>query len=152
MNTALFVFLSFGRAYWIKLRCVTKNLKYLISDRELPCRNASYAEPFYMYVSLTEMLWSTGEDYQHIEFGVDEVMNAEPVAVKDSLYKVSSTLNPQAPEFILGCQQSQKALPTDTRSLISQMVQTSTPYAAATPRPQSWVTTRPVWTMGFRAA
>uniref|UniRef100_A0A8C1YC03 Ubiquitin carboxyl-terminal hydrolase n=1 Tax=Cyprinus carpio TaxID=7962 RepID=A0A8C1YC03_CYPCA len=57
---------------------------------------------------------SSGEDYQHIEFGVDEVMNAEPVAVKDSLYKVSSTLNPQAPEFILGCQPSQKALPTAT--------------------------------------
>uniref|UniRef100_A0A673MMY3 Ubiquitin carboxyl-terminal hydrolase n=1 Tax=Sinocyclocheilus rhinocerous TaxID=307959 RepID=A0A673MMY3_9TELE len=55
------------------------------------------------------------EDYQHIEFGVDEVMNAEPVAVKDSLYKVSSTLNPQAPEFILGCQPSQKALPTAMR-------------------------------------
>uniref|UniRef100_A0A8C1RNY6 Ubiquitin carboxyl-terminal hydrolase n=1 Tax=Cyprinus carpio TaxID=7962 RepID=A0A8C1RNY6_CYPCA len=54
------------------------------------------------------------KDYQHIEFGVDEVMNAEPVAVKDSLYKVSSTLNPQAPEFILGCQPSQKALPTAT--------------------------------------
>uniref|UniRef100_A0A672NNT3 Ubiquitin carboxyl-terminal hydrolase n=1 Tax=Sinocyclocheilus grahami TaxID=75366 RepID=A0A672NNT3_SINGR len=54
------------------------------------------------------------DDYQHIEFGVDEVMNAEPVAVKDSLYKVSSTLNPQAPEFILGCQPSQKALPTAT--------------------------------------
>ncbi|XP_043100275.1 ubiquitin carboxyl-terminal hydrolase 10 isoform X2 [Puntigrus tetrazona] len=57
---------------------------------------------------------SSGEDYQHIEFGVDEVMNAEPVAVKDSLYKVSSTLNPQAPEFILGCQPSQKALSTAT--------------------------------------
>ncbi|KAI2662167.1 Ubiquitin carboxyl-terminal hydrolase 10 [Labeo rohita] len=57
---------------------------------------------------------SSGEDYQHIEFGVDEVMNAEPVAVKDSLYKVSSTLNPQAPEFILGCQPSQKAIPTAT--------------------------------------
>ncbi|XP_067273287.1 ubiquitin carboxyl-terminal hydrolase 10 isoform X4 [Pseudorasbora parva] len=57
---------------------------------------------------------SSGEDYQHIEFGVDEVINAEPVAVKDSLYKVSSTLNPQAPEFILGCQPSQKAFPTAT--------------------------------------
>ncbi|XP_059394492.1 ubiquitin carboxyl-terminal hydrolase 10-like isoform X2 [Carassius carassius] len=57
---------------------------------------------------------SSGEDYQHIEFGVDEVMNAESVAVKDSLYKVSSTLNPQAPEFILGCQPSQTALPTAT--------------------------------------
>uniref|UniRef100_A0AAZ3P2Y1 Ubiquitin carboxyl-terminal hydrolase n=1 Tax=Oncorhynchus tshawytscha TaxID=74940 RepID=A0AAZ3P2Y1_ONCTS len=48
------------------------------------------------------------EDYQHIEFGVDEVMDLEPVGVKDPLFKVSSTLNPQAPEFILGCQPSQK--------------------------------------------
>ncbi|TRY87866.1 hypothetical protein DNTS_008918 [Danionella cerebrum] len=55
---------------------------------------------------------SPGEDYQHIEFGVDEVMSAEPLAVKDSLYKVSSTLNPQAPEFILGCQPAQKVLPS----------------------------------------
>lgn len=45
---------------------------------------------------------------------MDEVINAEPVAVRDSLYKVSSTLNPQAPEFILGCQPSQKAFPTAT--------------------------------------
>ncbi|XP_020344635.1 ubiquitin carboxyl-terminal hydrolase 10 isoform X2 [Oncorhynchus kisutch] len=51
---------------------------------------------------------SSGEDYQHIEFGVDEVMDLEPVGVKDPLFKVSSTLNPQAPEFILGCQPSQK--------------------------------------------
>uniref|UniRef100_A0A8B9HSD2 ubiquitinyl hydrolase 1 n=1 Tax=Astyanax mexicanus TaxID=7994 RepID=A0A8B9HSD2_ASTMX len=50
--------------------------------------------------------------YQHIEFGVDEVMSSEPVVMKDPLYKVSSTLNPQAPEFILGCQPAQKALPT----------------------------------------
>lgn len=57
---------------------------------------------------------NSGEDYQHIEFGVDEVMSSEPVAMKDPLYKVSSTLNPQAPEFILGCQPSQKALPTAT--------------------------------------
>lgn len=54
----------------------------------------------------------TGEDFQRIEFGVDEVMDAEPVGVKDPMYKVSSTLNPQAPEFILGCQASQKAVPT----------------------------------------
>uniref|UniRef100_A0A4W5LPY8 Ubiquitin carboxyl-terminal hydrolase n=1 Tax=Hucho hucho TaxID=62062 RepID=A0A4W5LPY8_9TELE len=45
---------------------------------------------------------SSGEDYQRIEFGVDEVMDLEPVGVKDPLFKVSSTLNPQAPEFILG--------------------------------------------------
>ena len=56
------------------------------------------------------MLSSSGEDYQRIEFGVDEVMEAEPAGAKDPLFKVSSTLNPQAPEFILGCQPSQKAL------------------------------------------
>ncbi|XP_064835059.1 ubiquitin carboxyl-terminal hydrolase 10-like isoform X2 [Oncorhynchus masou masou] len=57
---------------------------------------------------------SSGEDYQRIEFGVDEVMDLEPVGVKDPLFKVSSTLNPQAPEFILGCQPSQKVPQTAT--------------------------------------
>uniref|UniRef100_A0AAR2M1C4 Ubiquitin carboxyl-terminal hydrolase n=1 Tax=Pygocentrus nattereri TaxID=42514 RepID=A0AAR2M1C4_PYGNA len=57
---------------------------------------------------------NSGEDYQHIEFGVDEVMSSEPVSMKDPLYKVSSTLNPQAPEFILGCQSAQKTLPAAT--------------------------------------
>uniref|UniRef100_A0A3B4V0A7 Ubiquitin carboxyl-terminal hydrolase n=1 Tax=Seriola dumerili TaxID=41447 RepID=A0A3B4V0A7_SERDU len=52
------------------------------------------------------------EDYQRIEFGVDEVMDSKPVGVNDPLYKVSSTLNPQAPEFILGCQSAQKAQQT----------------------------------------
>lgn len=50
------------------------------------------------------------EEYQRIEFGVDEVMDSESVGGKDPLYKVPSTLNPQAPEFILGCQPVQKAL------------------------------------------
>uniref|UniRef100_A0A8C1IX38 Ubiquitin carboxyl-terminal hydrolase n=1 Tax=Cyprinus carpio TaxID=7962 RepID=A0A8C1IX38_CYPCA len=66
------------------------------------------------YVEVKYSHTHSSDDYQHIEFGVDEVMNAESVAVKDSLYKVSSTLNPQAPEFILGCQPSQKALSTAT--------------------------------------
>uniref|UniRef100_A0A8D3CV51 Ubiquitin carboxyl-terminal hydrolase n=1 Tax=Scophthalmus maximus TaxID=52904 RepID=A0A8D3CV51_SCOMX len=52
---------------------------------------------------------SSAEDYQHIEFGVDEVMDSKPVGMNDPLFKVSSTLNPQAPEFILGCQSAQKA-------------------------------------------
>ncbi|XP_024151102.1 ubiquitin carboxyl-terminal hydrolase 10 isoform X7 [Oryzias melastigma] len=52
---------------------------------------------------------SSAEDYQRIEFGVDEVMDSKPIGVNDPLYKVSSTLNPQAPEFILGCQSVQKA-------------------------------------------
>uniref|UniRef100_A0A3Q0QS89 Ubiquitin carboxyl-terminal hydrolase n=1 Tax=Amphilophus citrinellus TaxID=61819 RepID=A0A3Q0QS89_AMPCI len=55
---------------------------------------------------------SSGEDYQHIEFGVDEVMDSKSVGGNDPLYKVSSTLNPQAPEFILGCQPAQKAQQT----------------------------------------
>uniref|UniRef100_A0A669BLP4 Ubiquitin carboxyl-terminal hydrolase n=1 Tax=Oreochromis niloticus TaxID=8128 RepID=A0A669BLP4_ORENI len=52
------------------------------------------------------------KDYQHIEFGVDEVMDSKAVGGNDPLYKVSSTLNPQAPEFILGCQPAQKAQQT----------------------------------------
>uniref|UniRef100_A0A3Q3NH24 Ubiquitin carboxyl-terminal hydrolase n=1 Tax=Mastacembelus armatus TaxID=205130 RepID=A0A3Q3NH24_9TELE len=44
---------------------------------------------------------------EHIAFGVDEVMDSTPAGVNDPLYKVSSTLNPQAPEFILGCQSGQ---------------------------------------------
>lgn len=63
-----------------------------------------------MYLSNLFNLFAA-EDYQHIEFGVDEVMDSKSVGVKDHLYKVSSTLNPQAPEFILGCQPTQKAAP-----------------------------------------
>lgn len=55
---------------------------------------------------------SAAEDYQRIEFGVDEVMESKPIGVNDPLYKVSSTLNPQAPEFILSCQSAQKAQQT----------------------------------------
>lgn len=64
-----------------------------------------------MYVS---DVWNliAAEDYQRIEFGVDEVMDSKSVGVKDPMCKVSSTLNPQAPEFILGCQSTQKALQT----------------------------------------
>ncbi|KAJ8249219.1 hypothetical protein GJAV_G00232460 [Gymnothorax javanicus] len=55
-----------------------------------------------------------GEDYQHIRFGVDEVMSSDcerkDPSSSSSLLKVSSTLNPQAPEFILGCQPSHNAL------------------------------------------
>lgn len=55
---------------------------------------------------------SAAEDYQRIEFGVDEVMDSKPLGLNDPLYKVSSTLNPQAPEFILGCQSAHKAQQT----------------------------------------
>uniref|UniRef100_A0A9J8D9C3 Ubiquitin carboxyl-terminal hydrolase n=1 Tax=Cyprinus carpio carpio TaxID=630221 RepID=A0A9J8D9C3_CYPCA len=76
--------------------------------------SGGYCTPAVPYIMESLRRQVCGDDYQHIEFGVDEVMNAESVAVKDSLYKVSSTLNPQAPEFILGCQPSQKALSTAT--------------------------------------
>lgn len=55
---------------------------------------------------------SAAEDYQRIEFGVDEVMDSKPMGINDPLYKVSSTLNPQAPEFILGCQSAPKTQQT----------------------------------------
>lgn len=51
---------------------------------------------------------SAADDYQHIEFGVDEVMDSKSIGMNDPLFKVSSTLNPQAPEFILSCQSAQK--------------------------------------------
>ncbi|XP_057701578.1 ubiquitin carboxyl-terminal hydrolase 10 isoform X2 [Corythoichthys intestinalis] len=58
---------------------------------------------------------SSGDDYQRIKFGVDEVIDSKTVdGVNDTLYKVSSTLNPQAPEFILGCQSAQKPQQTTT--------------------------------------
>uniref|UniRef100_A0A8C7TRK7 Ubiquitin carboxyl-terminal hydrolase n=1 Tax=Oncorhynchus mykiss TaxID=8022 RepID=A0A8C7TRK7_ONCMY len=70
--------------------------------------SGSYCTPAVPYITESMRRQVCGEDYQHIEFGVDEVMDLEPVGVKDPLFKVSSTLNPQAPEFILGCQPSQK--------------------------------------------
>ncbi|KAM9764855.1 ubiquitin carboxyl-terminal hydrolase 10 isoform 2-T2 [Menidia menidia] len=81
---------------------------------KVPCvsqSSGSYCTPAVPFI-MESMGLQVCEDYQHIEFGVDEVMDSKPVGVNDPLYKVSSTLNPQAPEFILGCQPSQKALQT----------------------------------------
>uniref|UniRef100_A0A4W6EF87 Ubiquitin carboxyl-terminal hydrolase n=1 Tax=Lates calcarifer TaxID=8187 RepID=A0A4W6EF87_LATCA len=75
-------------------------------------RTWCYCTPAVPYIMESMGLQVCAEDYQHIEFGVDEVMDSKPVGVNDPLYKVSSTLNPQAPEFILGCQSSQKAQQT----------------------------------------
>ncbi|XP_064169617.1 ubiquitin carboxyl-terminal hydrolase 10 isoform X1 [Anguilla rostrata] len=72
--------------------------------------SGSYCTPPVPYIVDSVRLPVCGEDYQHIRFGVDEVM-APDCEVRDSMQKVSSTLNPQAPEFILGCQPSQKAAP-----------------------------------------
>ncbi|XP_030045327.1 ubiquitin carboxyl-terminal hydrolase 10 [Microcaecilia unicolor] len=46
-----------------------------------------------------------GEEYQRIEFGVNEL---DTSVLNNTDYSISSTLNPQAPEFILGCTPTQK--------------------------------------------
>ena len=51
---------------------------------------------------------STGEEYQRIEFGVNEVIETESSVLNNTDYSISSTLNPQAPEFILSCAPAQK--------------------------------------------
>uniref|UniRef100_A0A665W817 Ubiquitin carboxyl-terminal hydrolase n=1 Tax=Echeneis naucrates TaxID=173247 RepID=A0A665W817_ECHNA len=71
-----------------------------------------YCTPGVPYIMESMGLQVCAEDYQHIEFGVDEVMDSKAVGLNDPLYKVSSTLNPQAPEFILGCQSTQKTQQT----------------------------------------
>ncbi|XP_035008883.1 ubiquitin carboxyl-terminal hydrolase 10 isoform X2 [Hippoglossus stenolepis] len=73
--------------------------------------SGSYCTPAVPYI-MESMGLQVCEDYQRIEFGVDEVMDSKPIGVNDPLFKVSSTLNPQAPEFILGCQSAQKAQQT----------------------------------------
>uniref|UniRef100_A0A674DZ08 Ubiquitin carboxyl-terminal hydrolase n=1 Tax=Salmo trutta TaxID=8032 RepID=A0A674DZ08_SALTR len=94
-------------AYYLLLKHSNPGLKNWWLSK--PCPYLLSFLPVLPYVpKLTDISSSAGEDYQHIEFGVDEVMDLEPVGVKDPLFKVSSTLNPQAPEFILGCQPSQK--------------------------------------------
>ncbi|NWI85606.1 UBP10 hydrolase, partial [Pitta sordida] len=56
-----------------------------------------------------------GEEYQRIEFGVNEVIETQPSVLNNTDYSISSTLNPQAPEFILSCAPAQKA-PDDALS------------------------------------
>uniref|UniRef100_A0A3B5LV16 Ubiquitin carboxyl-terminal hydrolase n=1 Tax=Xiphophorus couchianus TaxID=32473 RepID=A0A3B5LV16_9TELE len=71
--------------------------------------NNFYCTPAVPFIMESMGLQVCAEDYQHIEFGVDEVMDSKPVRASDALYRVSSNLNPQAPEFILGCQAAPKA-------------------------------------------
>ncbi|KAM4800918.1 ubiquitin carboxyl-terminal hydrolase 10 isoform X1 [Urocitellus parryii] len=49
-----------------------------------------------------------GQEYQRIEFGVNEVIEPNDTLPRTPSYSISSTLNPQAPEFILGCTTSRK--------------------------------------------
>uniref|UniRef100_A0A674DX82 Ubiquitin carboxyl-terminal hydrolase n=1 Tax=Salmo trutta TaxID=8032 RepID=A0A674DX82_SALTR len=97
--------------YFYPNPCPDEINQFFVTPRcyvELPPFNDKVSCVMPYVPKLTDISSSAGEDYQHIEFGVDEVMDLEPVGVKDPLFKVSSTLNPQAPEFILGCQPSQK--------------------------------------------
>ncbi|KAM4614521.1 ubiquitin carboxyl-terminal hydrolase 10 isoform 2-T2 [Discoglossus pictus] len=48
------------------------------------------------------------EEFQRIEFGVNEVIDIDASLLNNTDYSISSTLNPQAPEFILGCTPTQK--------------------------------------------
>ncbi|XP_068116281.1 ubiquitin carboxyl-terminal hydrolase 10 isoform X2 [Hyperolius riggenbachi] len=50
-----------------------------------------------------------GDDYQRIEFGVSEVIDPDAGFLNNSDYSISSTLNPQAPEFILACATAQSS-------------------------------------------
>ncbi|XP_026176290.1 ubiquitin carboxyl-terminal hydrolase 10 isoform X1 [Mastacembelus armatus] len=77
---------------------------------KVPCvsqSSGSYCTPAVPYIMESIGLQVCADNCQHIAFGVDEVMDSTPAGVNDPLYKVSSTLNPQAPEFILGCQSGQ---------------------------------------------
>ncbi|NXV16583.1 UBP10 hydrolase, partial [Cepphus grylle] len=56
-----------------------------------------------------------GEEYQRIEFGVNEVIETQSSVLNNTDYSISSTLNPQAPEFILSCAPAQKT-PDDSLS------------------------------------
>lgn len=56
-----------------------------------------------------------GEEYQRIEFGVNEVIETQSSVLNNTDYSISSTLNPQAPEFILSCAPAQKS-PDDALS------------------------------------
>ncbi|XP_007531682.2 ubiquitin carboxyl-terminal hydrolase 10 isoform X1 [Erinaceus europaeus] len=49
-----------------------------------------------------------GPEYQRIEFGVNEVIETNDTLPRTHNYSISSTLNPQAPEFILSCTTSKK--------------------------------------------
>lgn len=71
--------------------------------------SGSYCTPAVPFIMESMGLQVCAEDYQHIEFGVDEVMDSKLVRANDPLCRVSSSLNPQAPEFILGCQAAPKA-------------------------------------------
>ncbi|CAJ0959284.1 unnamed protein product [Ranitomeya imitator] len=54
-----------------------------------------------------------GDDFPRIEFGVSEVIDVDAALIGNSDYSISSTLNPQAPEFILSLQPRTQKSPDD---------------------------------------
>lgn len=58
--------------------------------------------------ALIACFFPAGQEHQRIEFGVDEVIKSSDGLPRAPSYSISSTLNPQAPEFILGCTTSKK--------------------------------------------
>nr|BAE34291.1 unnamed protein product [Mus musculus] len=59
-------------------------------------------------IQAEDELPDAGQEHQRIEFGVDEVIEPSEGLPPTPSYSISSTLNPQAPEFILGCTTSKK--------------------------------------------
>ena len=53
-----------------------------------------------------------GHNYQRIEYVVNEVIEPSDTLPRTPNYSISSTLNPQGPEFVLSCTTSKK-LPYD---------------------------------------
>ncbi|XP_023646555.2 ubiquitin carboxyl-terminal hydrolase 10 isoform X2 [Paramormyrops kingsleyae] len=78
--------------------------------------SGSFCTPAVPFLTETMRLQVCGDEFQHIEFGVGDVMDDGPAGVKDSKLQVSSTLNPQAPEFILACQTAPKLPPAADES------------------------------------
>ncbi|KAJ8345705.1 hypothetical protein SKAU_G00298980 [Synaphobranchus kaupii] len=95
--------------FFVTPRCLVELPPFNDKVPSVSQSSGSYCTPAVPYYTETVRRQVCGEEYQHIEFGVDEVIEQESLRVKESLQRVSSTLNPQAPEFILGCQPSPKA-------------------------------------------
>ncbi|KAM3918503.1 ubiquitin carboxyl-terminal hydrolase 10 [Leptodactylus fuscus] len=81
------------RQFFISARCTV----------ELPPFNESV-----IYGPQSSSDLQDGDEYQRIEFGVSEVIGPDAAQLSNSDYSISSTLNPQAPEFILSCSPTQK--------------------------------------------
>ncbi|KAM9301820.1 ubiquitin carboxyl-terminal hydrolase 10 [Gastrophryne carolinensis] len=85
--------------------------QFFVSARctvELPPFNESAS-----YGPQTSSDLQDGDEYQRIEFGVGDAIDPDAERLGNSDFSISSTLNPQAPEFILACAPAQKAAADD---------------------------------------